>query len=79
MWLKTNITCNMEKTGIYIQSVSVYSNGSPVVLPTEVKTKQLENGKWFAGLFVKGKLKPIAIAEGETEDNALVALNQKLD
>jgi hypothetical protein len=69
----------MEKTGIYIQSVSVYSNGSPVVLPTEVKTKQLENGKWFAGLFVKGKLKPIAIAEGETEDNALVALNQKLD
>lgn len=79
MWLKTNITCNMEKTSVEIQSVSVYSNGSPTILPTEVKTKRLENGKWFAGLFVQGKLKPIAIAEGRTESCALINLHQKLD
>lgn len=39
MWLKINIICNMEKIGIYIQFVFVYSNGSFVVLFIEVKIK----------------------------------------
>lgn len=39
MWLKINIICNMEKIGVEIQFVFVYSNGSFVVLFVKVKIK----------------------------------------